>query len=216
MSKGLIWPIERIEEGINRFYKENHRYPTATEFDECPYLPRAKTAERRFGGLVALRRLLKIVGQHDLRAGAHSSKRAHIINDRAHKLEKSVYDHLCQWFGKEFVHREYFYTDDHRTRADFFIYDISGGFCVDAFYASSLKNVGGCLNLKISKYLQGKELLPYPVIFLQMNNGIKQTKLDDLVSKKKRGLGENRLLMSWASFEKFYKGRKPIRILKGS
>ncbi|MEK7503119.1 MAG: hypothetical protein AAB556_01590 [Patescibacteria group bacterium] len=213
MAKGLLWPLERIRDGINRFYKENHRYPTATEFDEYPYLPRVKTAQRRFGGLVILRKQLNIGTEYDLRTGAHSSKRAHIINDRAHILEKNVYTLLCQQFGKEFVHREYFYTDDHRTRADFFVYDGKAGFCVDVFYANSLKNVGGCLNLKLAKYSQiGK--LPYPIIFLQMNDRIDQVELDDLIGKKKRRLGPRQSLMSWKTFETFYKSRKALRILQ--
>jgi len=205
--------MERIRDGLDRFYKENHRYPTATEFDECPYLPRAKTAERRFGGLVALRKQLNIGSEHDLRTGAHSSKRAHTINERAHILEKNVYELLCKQFGKEFVHREYFYTDDHRTRADFFVYDGKDGFCVDVFYASSLKNIGGCLNLKLAKYSQS-DLLPYPIIFLQMNEDINQSELNELVQKKKRGLGQKQTLMSWKTFEEFYKSRKPLRVLR--
>lgn len=213
MAKGLTWPIERIRDGINRFYKENRRYPTATEFDECPYLPRAKTAERRFGGLVALRKQLNIGAEHDLRTGAHSSKRAHTINDRAHALEKRVYELLCKQFGKEFVHREYFYTDDHRTRSDFFVYDGEAGFCVDVFYANSLKNTGGCLNLKLAKYSQTEESLPYPIIFLQMNENIDQAALDELVSKKKRGLERKQSLMSWRTFETFYKSRRPLRVV---
>ncbi|OGG69560.1 hypothetical protein A3F27_00365 [Candidatus Kaiserbacteria bacterium RIFCSPHIGHO2_12_FULL_53_13] len=213
MAKGLTWPMERIRDGLDRFYKENHRYPTATEFDECPYLPRAKTAERRFGGLVALRKQLNIGSEHDLRTGAHSSKRAHTINERAHILEKNVYELLCKQFGKEFVHREYFYTDDHRTRADFFVYDGKDGFCVDVFYASSLKNIGGCLNLKLAKYSQS-DLLPYPIIFLQMNEDINQSELNELVQKKKRGLGQKQTLMSWKTFEEFYKSRKPLRVLR--
>ena len=205
--------MERIRDGLDRFYKENHRYPTATEFDECPYLPRAKTAERRFGGLVALRKQLNIGSEHDLRTGAHSSKRAHTINERAHILEKNVYELLCKQFGKEFVHREYFYTDDHRTRADFFVYDGKDGFCGDVFYASSLKNIGGCLNLKLAKYSQS-DLLPYPIIFLQMNEDINQSELNELVQKKKRGLGQKQTLMSWKTFEEFYKSRKPLRVLR--
>src|SRR3989344_6492593 len=138
MAKGLLWSIERIRDGINRFYEENRRYPTATEFDEYPYLPRAKTAERKFGGLVALRKQLGLDTAHDLRSGAHRSNLAHAIGKRAHTEEKKVYDFLTARFGREFVHREYFYTDDHRTRADFFVYDSGKGFCVDVFYPNSL------------------------------------------------------------------------------
>src|SRR3989344_6623835 len=213
MARGEIWPLERIRSGLKRFFKEYGRYPTATEFDEYAYLPRAKTAERKFGGLVALRKQLGLEKSHDRRSGTHRSDLAQLIGKRAHTEEQKVYDFLTKQFWKEFVHREYFYTDDHRTRADFFVYDGKDGFCVDVFYASSLKNIGGCLNIKLAKYSQS-DLLPYPIIFLQMNEDINQSELNELVQKNKRGLGQKQTLMSWKTFEEFYKSRKPLRVLR--
>ena len=213
MAKGLSWPLERIQEGLKRFHQEHGRYPTATEFDAYEYLPRAKTIERRFGGLIALRKQLNLGDEHDLRSGTHSSKRAHLINERAHKLERKVYDLLVERFGRQFVHREYFFTDDHRTRADFFVYDSKKGFCVDVFYPNSLGNLTGCLNIKLTKYHNSKDLMPYPVIFLQMNESIDQSALDRLVSKKKRGLEKGQYLMSWESFRKFCATREPLKLL---
>lgn len=212
MAKTLLWPIERIKEGLERFNKEQGRYPTASEFDSYPYLPRAKTIERRFGGLITLRKQLGLGDEYDLRFGAHSSKRAHFINDRAHKIEQRVYDLLIQRFGKTFVHREYFFTDDHRTRADFFVYDSKNGFCVDVFYPNSLPNLTGCLNIKLTKYQNSGEVLPYPVIFLQMNENIDQAMLDQLARKKKRSLEKGQQLMGWESFRKFCATREPLKI----
>src|SRR3989344_6851836 len=117
------WSVEELEVGLRHFYDAHGRYPTSSEVDVYDYLPSARSIERRFGGLVALRKKLGLGAEHDFRAGAHSSARAHLINARAHTVEQAVYTFLIQRFGKEFVHREYFFTDDHRTRADFFVYD---------------------------------------------------------------------------------------------
>ncbi|MBI2610431.1 hypothetical protein HYW60_00630 [Candidatus Kaiserbacteria bacterium] len=212
MAKAPLWSIERIKAGLKRFHQERGRYPTATEFDEYQYLPRAKTIERRFGGLIALRKQLELGDEHDFRAGSYSSQRAHTINKRAHEQERIVYDFLIKRFGKEFVHREYFFTDDHRTRADFFVYDHTHGFCVDVFYPASLRNLTGCLNIKLKKYAGSSALLRYPVIFLQMNENIEQYILDTLINKKKRELGSNQALMSWDTFQRYCRTRKPLRI----
>lgn len=216
MAKVVSWTLERIQEGLKRFHQEHGRYPTASEFDAYKYLPRAKTIERRFGGLVALRKKLNLAAEHDLRFGAHSSERAHFINERAHKFERKVYDLLVERFGKQFVHREYFFTDDHRTRADFFVYDSKKGFCVDVFYPNSLGNLTGCLNIKLTKYQNSQDLLPYPIIFLQMNENIDQSALDRLAGKKKRSLQKGQHLMSWESFRRFCDTRDPLRLLDGA
>jgi hypothetical protein len=114
------WKLEELRAGLENFYIKNRRYPTATEVDTHPYLPSARSIERSFGGLVELRKVLGLDTQSDLREGAHSSARAYEINARAHRVEQEVYTFLEKRFGKQFVHREYFFLDDKRTRADFF------------------------------------------------------------------------------------------------
>lgn len=212
-GKQIPWSIEELELGLRHFYKEQGRYPTATEVDAYQYLPSARSIERRFDGLVALRKKLGLGVEHDFRAGAHSSQRAHLINARAHTVEQTVYTFLIKQFGKEFVHREYFFTDDHRTRADFFVYDVSKGFCVDVFYPNSSRNLTGCLNIKLSKYNGMQNFLPYPLIFLQMNKEISQDVLERIVNRKVRKLPQNQYLMGWGVFEKFCLSRKALRVM---
>ena len=205
------WKIEELKSGLDNFYTKHGRYPTAPEVDVYPYLPSARTIERSFGGLVKLRKTLGLDTQSDLRAGVHSSKRASMINSRAHTVEQEVYSYLEKYFGKHFVHREYFFLDDKRTRADFFVYDSSDGFCVDVFYPSDKRNLIGCLNSKISKY-QGIQMNQYPVIFLQMNKEIEQPALDVVVSNKKKKLLAGHYLFSWNSFKEFCNKRKALKI----
>lgn len=213
MAKKILWTLERIHSGLRRFYKEYKRYPTATEVDAYGYLPAARTIERRFEGLVALRKRLGLGTEHDFRAGSHSSKRAHTINNRARAVEAIVYEFLHKRFGKEFVHREYFFTDDHRTRADFFVYDGKGGFCVDVFYPSDRRNLNGCLNSKLTKY-RSEYLREYPVIFLQMNDTISQQNLNMIIERKKRLLQKGQYLMSWPAFQHFCASRDALKVLR--
>ncbi len=207
------WTIDQIKEGLEKFFNEHGRYPTSTDIDEYPHLPTTRTLERRFGGLVKVRETLKLKQDYDLRKGSHSSERAFIINKRAHKTEQTVYDYLLKRFGKEFIHREYLFTDDARTRADFFVYDNKKGFCVDVFYPNSTRNLGVCVNAKLQKYRSTDALLEYPVIFLQMNKDIKQETINELVKNKKQSLPGNYRVMDWDSFESFCEERHPIKAL---
>lgn len=207
MAIKVKWPLELIKAGLQRFYTEHDRYPTATEVDSYQYLPRAKTIERRFGGLVALRKQLNLKGQQDFRTGAHSSARARSIGARAHVVEREVYDLLCRRFGKEYVHREFFFFDDKRTRADFFVYDAGKGFCVDVFYPRDRHNLVGCLNSKQRKYSE-ECMRQYPIIFLQMNSELSQGILDDYLGKKTVALPKGQQLMGWHSFNVFIRSRE--------
>ena len=203
--------LEELSAGLERFYSEHGRYPTAPDIDVYPYLPSARSIERSFGGVIQLREHLKLDTQSDFRSGKHSTERAYKINSRAHKIEVVVYEFLKSIFGKEFVHREYFFSDDMRTRADFFVYDKNKGFCVDVFYPSDKRNLTGCLNSKLLKY-HSKYMRQYPIIFLQMNESIPQEKLNALVENKKKGLAQGQRLMSWDTFQDFCKSRDSLEI----
>jgi len=206
------WTLEELKAGFEHFYKEHNRYPTGPEIDAYPYLSSARSIERRFGGLIELRAQLKLPTQIDLRTGEHSTRRAVTINERAHKVELVVYEFLQKIFGKEFVHREYFFTDDRRTRADFFVYDSEKGFCVDVFYPANRRNLIGCINSKLGKYYS-EYMRQYPVIFLQMNESIPDIALQGIVNNKKRPLLKGQYLMSWGAFREFCKSRNPLKVL---
>ena len=113
-SKGgqTPWKLEELKAGLEAFHKNYGHYPTGPEVDRYGYLPSARSVERRFGGMVALRKKLSLGGQDDYRTGTHSSERARTIGKRAHVIEREVYDFLWKRFGRELVHREYFFTDE--------------------------------------------------------------------------------------------------------
>lgn len=205
------WTLEELKSGFEHFYNKNNRYPTTPEIDAYQYLPSSRSVQRRFGGALELRKELGIAGQHDFRTGEHSSLRAELINKRAHEMEHSVYELLINQFGKEFVHREYFFTDDKRTRADFFVYGSGSGFCVDVFYPRDKHNLIGCLNSKLKKY-QSEYMRQYPIIYLQMNSELPQDELDRIIKNKKNQLSKGEELMSLDSFKEFCRSRKPLRL----
>lgn len=205
------WKLDELKAGLLHFYKENGHYPTATEVDRYPYLPAARSIERSHGGLVKVRKELGLGGQDDYRCGEHSTKRAEKINRRAHKTEAAVYEFLCGIFRREFVHREYFFTDDRRTRADFFVYDKDGGFCVDVFYPEDRHNLTGCLNSKLSKFTN-EYMRQYPAVFLQMNDNITEEELKDIIKNKKKPLLKRQHLMGWQQFKAFCQNRRPLRV----
>ncbi len=209
------WKLEELEAGLKNFFLKYNRYPTASEVDAFFYLPSVRSIERSFGGLVALRNELGLDTEYDLRKGKHSSERAQKINKRAHIVEQGVYNYLKTLFRKEFVHREYFFLDDKRTRADFFVYDSKEGFCVDVFYPSDKRNLTGCLNSKMKKY-QNSYMNKYMTIFLQMNKNIDQKSLDILVKNKTKKLSIKQNLMSWKTFQKFCNERKPLNLKRAS
>ncbi|MFA6416032.1 MAG: hypothetical protein WCW56_00920 [Candidatus Paceibacterota bacterium] len=212
-GKQTPWTIEELSAGLTKFFEEHGRYPTGPEVDRYQYLPSARSIERRFGGIVQLRQTLKLDSQADFRSGQHSADRARMIGQRAHKTENVVNDFLVERFGKEFVHREYFFVDDKRTRADFFVYDKTGGFCVDVFYPGSKRNLQGCLNSKLDKYTS-EYMRQYPIIFLQMNEEITQGMLDELIKNKKKLLSKGQSLMDWETFAKFCSSRKRLIVGK--
>jgi hypothetical protein len=210
MGKKLSWTLEKIKQGFDAFYAQHNRYPTATEIDHVDYLPSSRQIQRRFaGGLPELRTTLKLSGQADFSKGEHSSLRAKTINERAHRVEKEVYDYLIKRFGKMFVHREYFFTDDRRTRTDFYVYCKNEPFCVDVFYPKDKINFLGCLNSKMRTY-SSSLMLQAPVIFLMMNDALSGELIQRTVNRKKHKLPKSQQVMNLAQFKTYCGGKEPM------
>ena len=69
------WDLDKVKIGLDKFYREFGRYPTATEFENYPHLPSARQMQRRFGGIVQLRETLGLEGPFDLTKGEYSSQK---------------------------------------------------------------------------------------------------------------------------------------------
>jgi len=205
------WTIEKIAEGFDKFKTENGHYPTATEIDMCSYLPSSRQIQRRFtGGLPELRKQLKLDCPTDFTKGEYSSMRAHTIGKRAHQLERIVYEYLIEHFGRPFVHREYFFMDDRRSRTDFFIYFQKGNFSVDVFFPKDRRSLAGCLNSKMRTYGQNA-MLQYPVIFLMMNDDISEEEVVKILAQKKKKLHAYQQVMTFTELKKFCAHKTPLK-----
>ena len=88
------WTIDELRTGLERFNETYGHYPTASEVDKYEYLPSARSIERSHGGIVTLRKVLKLNTETDLRTGMHSTARAKMINKREHANELEVYEYL--------------------------------------------------------------------------------------------------------------------------
>ncbi len=196
------WSTENLKDGLKHYYELNKRYPTSREVDKFEFLPSSRSIQRRFGGLVELRKQVGLSSATDFRKGEYSSNRAKRINKRASIIEKQVHEYLVNLFGAEFVHREYFFTDDKRTRTDFFIYCKNGNFSVDVFFTQDRHNFTGCLNSKMRTY-SNIEMLQYPVIFLHMNDEITSEEILSILKNKKNKLLKYQKVMTFGEFKAF-------------
>lgn len=205
------WDLEKIKRGFESFYQENNRYPTSHEIDNYPYLPSARQMQRVFGGLVELRKKLELKGPINFTEGEYSSQRAFKINRRAQETEQAVYDYLKNHFGKEFVHREHFFTDDRRHRTDFFVYHNEGNFSVDVFHPKDRYCFLGCLNSKLKTH--DREIDDkYPTIFLMMNPELSAEEIKKRVLNKKNPLRKNQNVMAFEEFKYFCEGKKSLSV----
>ena len=202
MPSRIKWTLEKIKAGLERYKHAHQRYPTASEIDAEPYLPSSRQIQRQFGGLPALRQKLGLSGQTDFTKGKHSSERARMIGQRAHKLENEVYEYLVRRFGKIAVHREYLFSDDGRNRSDFFVYCAGEPFSVDVFFPKDRHNLLGCLNSKMKSYGRTRNL-QYPVIFLMMNEQISEEEIESVVANKKNKLRPGERVLNFQAFKRF-------------
>ena len=202
------WTIEKIKSGFERFYKENHRYPTVQEIDSYDYLPTSRTFQRRFNGARGVRKALGLPIV-DYTKGEERRQIILSFQKRANESEKAIYHLLVRRFGEPYVHREYLFSDDRRTRTDFYVFCKSGNFSVDVFFPANRHNLIGCLNNKLRTY--GTHLmLQYPVIFLQMNPDITEGEVEDIIAARKHKLHASMRVMTQGQFKGFILTKKPL------
>ncbi len=183
------------------FYSEYGRYPTATEVDSCAYLPSSRQIQRNFGGMVFLRQQLGL--QHDdFTKGQYGSKRARTIYKRSQIIKKEAYNLLVEEFGKGAVHRDYFFTDDGRTKADFFVARRSSPFLLKVFYPKDRRSLIGCLNSRIIPSAN-KAGTPYPIIFLMMNDVLTEDLVVGVLRNKKQKMPPGQSVLTFKQFKAF-------------
>ncbi len=195
------WTKENIKLGLEKFFLEFDRYPTAEEIDSYQFLPSSRQIQRNFGGLVRLRQELGLkVSNYG--AGLERSKIALEIGKRGDQLERSVEHELIQHFGEHFVHVEKLIGKGKR-RVDFYIYANGVTFAVDVFYAKNMSQFKKIINLKALTYSGiGDNLL-----FVNLNelSDITDSAINDYIYKKRMvKLPDNIQVMNLNSFRQYF------------
>lgn len=154
-----IWTIDVIEEGIIRYRQENGRYPIATDFDECPYLPSARQIQRKFGGMEKLRTSLGITETNytkgDLRRSAYNK-----FSERSLDAEDRLEIALIEYFGEPYVHTQKRYYRLMKNRWDFFVYCRGAHFGIDIFTTGRKSYIMNNIRHKLSKYADVPKTIP--------------------------------------------------------
>jgi hypothetical protein len=195
------WTLENIAKGIKDFYSEHNRYPTANDFDTYSKLPSARHIQRKFHGLKKLRETLKL-SEKDFTKGSHSRNRAQFIFTRQKKVLSGVHRYIKENLSKSKIVRDFSFTDDGRSRVDFYLQNKAQNCAVDVFYSKDDGSLIGSINRKQEKY-SGDNYLRCSVILLSTNKTISQDRVNLLVSRKKKALGNNQYVLAWESFKYF-------------
>lgn len=210
------WSLENVAKGIQDFYNQYNRYPTANDFDSYSNLPSARHIQRKFHGLKKLRETLKLK-EKDFSTGAHSRERGELIAERQKRIKNGLYNFLLKKLGKKSILRDFALTDDARTNVDFKLRNEAQNCALDVFYSKDDRTLIGCINGKQKKFL-GDIYFTEPVLFLSMNKDIGQERINKLVARKKNKLQSNHYILAWEGFESFLhefkKNKKIEEILK--
>ncbi len=118
MGRYKIWKLDDLKEGINRFHKENGRFPTVSDLDNIDYLPTARWIQIKFGGMVKVRKDLGYIDTN-LGVGKYRSKIAQQVNSDGLGFEHEIEKLLINKFGEPFVHLQR-RVGANRDRIDFF------------------------------------------------------------------------------------------------
>jgi hypothetical protein len=154
-KKEITWTLEKIKEGLEKFHNLYNRYPTAYDVDDFEFLPSSRQIQRRFGGLVNLRKILNLAVKNYTK-GKSRSLTVTKINIRGKKYENVVFKLLLSRIGEKFIHVEkpidYENEYNSKNRFDFYVYAKPNNFAIDVFGASSDRGLINIFNIKEKKY----------------------------------------------------------------
>lgn len=189
------WTLEKVREGFEKFYKLHNRYPTAYDVDDFDFLPSSRQIQRKFGGLVNLRKELglkvKNYGQ-----GKERSSLVAGFNTRGRQCENIIYGLLKERFDEKFIHIEKPTCDniimdayDNKSRYDFYVYAKPSNFAIDVFGTDATRGVINIINMKEKKYrkINSKENL----YFIYFGNNINKDKIKNWMLTRKNKFPAN-------------------------
>lgn len=168
------WTEERVRDGFDRFARENGRLPTATEVDDCQYLPTSRLIQLKFGGLKKLRSALGYEDT-DFGSGSPRSRTATRITRRGAEVERELESYLVGYFGEMYVHSEKRYGPK-QHRVDFVVFSPDGNLGIDVFYPTTLTSMMMEVRIKADKYVNFPKGLH--LFFVVANDGFSQEQID--------------------------------------
>lgn len=148
------WTLEKIKRGFDKFYEIHNRYPTAYDVDDFDFLPSSRQIQRKFGGLVNLRKMLGLKVEN-YGQGKERTKIALRVNKKGKDCEKIILNLLKRNFNEKFIHIERPINSDYKNRCDFYIYAKPDNFIVDVFNASNFRVLVNVMNIKEKSYGKG-------------------------------------------------------------
>lgn len=194
----VSWSLDNVLEGFKHFYQEHGRWPLGNDLMSCPYLPNTKTIERKFGGIVEVRKKLGIDQPH-FNAGSRRSKKASELWTRGFVLEEEIYEKLLHRFHEPFVHNQGRMDLGQGSvgRADFIVYHTGGKFFVDVFFPDDAQNrFASNVVAKVRTY----QNICYPIFLVVGNPTISQQAIELHLSKMKLALNPH---LTFLTKEKF-------------
>lgn len=141
----------QIKEDILNFIAANGHEPTAIDFDNNESLPSARTIQRRFGGLPALRKELGLKTE-DFTKGKARSKKAKASMTKSTTFETELFIELLNKYGHDRVSSPVRVFLNSGKTLDFKIEKDGIIYLIDVFYANSVESFKGCVAIKNRKY----------------------------------------------------------------
>jgi hypothetical protein len=194
--KKTTWTLEKVKEGFDTFFSMYNRYPTAYDIDDFNFLPSSRQIQRKFGGLVSLRKELGLEVK-DYGKGKERSNLVSSFNIRGRHYENIIYALLKQYFDEKFIHVEkptnkegHENEYNSKDRYDFYIYAKPSNFAVDVFGTDATRGVVNIVNMKENKYrkINSKENL----YFIYFGNNINKEKIKSWILTRK-----NKFPVNW-------------------
>jgi len=191
------WDLEKIKIGLQKYFKQYGHYPTADEMDHSNYLPSSRQIQRKFGGLVNLRKKIGLTIS-DYTKGTSRTNKLYKINPRGYEQEKNLELHLIKNFGEYFVHVEKKIPNLSNLRLDFFIYTREANIAVDVFYPETINLLKRIINIKRNKYQKYSGAF----YFVCANRDISQVLIDKYIKNKTNILPSNFHVLTLDNFDK--------------
>ena len=201
--KETTWTIDKIKDGFERFYQTHNCYPTAYDVDDFEFLPSSRQIQRSFGGLVNLRKILRL-RIRDYGKGKNRSKIAANSNITSKQCETIIFKLLKEQFSDEFIHieRPVIIDGKGKDRYDFFVYAKPSNFAIDVFSTEGdSRSLIKIMNIKENKYRKISNASEIKLYFIYFGEKIEKNKVYSWLNNKREKFPSNWKILSFEEFK---------------